>query len=441
VTGAAVPPRPDPLPVVPLVRPVDATVTLPGSKSITNRALVCAALAGGTSVLEGALFAEDTEAMLGVLAGLGLGVLADRDRALVEVAGCGGALPAGPARAHARSSGTTARFAAPMLALGAGDYRLDGSPQLRSRPMADGVAGLRALGVRVTELGEPGHLPLVLHAAGLAGGEVALPADVSSQFASGLLLAGPCTRHGLRLTLTTEPVSEPYLAMTVAVMRAFGAHVDLLDRGRTYLVHPSGYRATRFRVEPDASAASYVFALAAMTGGRVRVEGLGRRSVQGDLHFVDVLARMGSAVTKEADHTEVRGTGVLRGVEVDLRHLSDTAPTFAVVAARADGPSRATGIGFIRAKESDRIGAVVTELTRLGVAAEAEPDGFVVRPSRSPLQPAVVETYADHRMAMSFALLGLLAPGIQVADPGCVAKTFPGYWDLLDSLRSRVADP
>jgi 3-phosphoshikimate 1-carboxyvinyltransferase len=435
---SAVAARPDPLPVPPLERRVDATVVLPGSKSITNRALVCAALAGGTSVLEGALFADDTEAMLGVLAGLGFGVLADPDAALVEVAGCAGEVPAGSGRADARSSGTTARFIAPLLGLGHGEYRLDGSPQLRARPMADGIAGLRALGAGVDELGEPGHLPLVVRAAGLRGGEVTLAADVSSQFASGLLLAGPCMAEGLRLHLATVPVSEPYLTMTVAVMQAFGAHVEVLDGGRTYLVHPSGYRATRHRVEPDASAASYVFALAAMTGGRVRVEGLGSRSVQGDVGFVEVLAAMGAEVDLGPDHTEVRGSGRLHGLEVDLRDLSDTAPTFAVVAAVADGPSRATGIGFIRAKESDRVGAVVSELRRLGVDADEETDGFVVRPAAGPprLTPAVVRTYADHRMAMSFALLGLVAPGVQVADPGCVAKTFPGYWDLLDALRS-----
>jgi 3-phosphoshikimate 1-carboxyvinyltransferase len=434
--------RPDPLLVEPLERPVDATVELPGSKSITNRALVCAALAGGTSVLEGALFADDTEAMLGVLAALGLGVLADRPAALVEVAGCGGQVPPGPARADARSSGTTARFVAPLLALGSGRYRLDGSQQLRARPMADGIEGLRALGVDVREEGEPGHLPLEVRASGLRGGRVSLAADVSSQFASGLLLAAPCTDEGLRLELVTEPVSEPYLAMTVAVMRAFGAHVDELDAGRTYVVHPSGYRATRYRIEPDASAASYVFALAAMTGGHVRVPGLGRHSVQGDVRFAEVLAEMGADVQVADGYIDVRGTDSLHGVDVDLRHLSDTAPTFAVVAAVAEGPSRARGIGFIRAKESDRVGAVVTELRRLGVEADEEPDGFVVRPSPGVrLRPSVVQTYGDHRMAMSFALLGLVAAGVAVADPACVGKTFPGYWDLLDALRSETGTP
>ncbi len=229
-------------------------------------------------------------------------------------------------------------------------------------------------------------------------------------------------------------VSPPYVTMTIDVMRAFGAEVTpAADRPNTYAVAASGYEPTEYRIEPDASTASYFFAAAAITGGRVRVEGLGADSSQGDVAFVDVLQQMGAEVERTSDAIEVRGTGRLRGVTVDMGDLSDTAQTLAAVAVFADGPTEVTGIGFIRRKETDRIAAVVTELQRCGIAATETDDGFRIEPGTP--QPAVIQTYDDHRMAMSFALLGLQAEGILIADPGCVAKTFPGYWDTLDQLR------
>jgi 3-phosphoshikimate 1-carboxyvinyltransferase len=357
----------------------------------------------------------------------------------MTVTGCAGRPPATGARLDARQSGTTARFVAPVAALGHGRVVLDADPQMRARPMGPTFAALAALGADVATA-EGGRLPATIQAGGLRGGPLRLPADESSQFASGLLLAAPAMRDGLELSLATDPVSQPYLAMTVEVLRAFGAHVEVLDGGRRYVVAPGPLRARAWAIEPDASAASYAFAAAAVTGGRVRVAGLGRASLQGDLSFVDVLARMGCTVSQGDDWTEVRGPapGGLRGVDVDLADLSDTAPTFAVVAALADGPSRATGIGFIRRKESDRIAAVVTELRRLGVDADEEADGFAVRPAPAGPHGAVVQTYRDHRMAMSLALVGLRVPGVAVADPGCVAKTFPGFWALLERLRGRA---
>ena len=232
--------------------------------------------------------------------------------------------------------------------------------------------------------------------------------------------------------LTTELVSRPYVDMTVAVMAAFGASVEQPD-DRTWVVEPQQYRATTYAVEPDASAASYCFAAAAMAGGQVTVRELGTPSLQGDLDFVDLLARMGADVDRGARSTTVRRTGLLRGIEADMSQISDTAQTLAMVATAADGPTRVTGIGFIRGKETDRVRAVVTELRRAGLDAEEEADGFTVHPG--PARPATIETYDDHRMAMSFALLGLRAEGIRIADPGCVSKTFPGYWRLLEQLR------
>ncbi|MEO1064033.1 MAG: 3-phosphoshikimate 1-carboxyvinyltransferase [Actinomycetota bacterium] len=421
---------PPQLAISPLDRPPDATVVVPGSKSHTNRALVCAALAAGTSRLDGVLVADDTEAMCGVLADLGLELALDREAPSVVVTGVAGSLPPGPAHVDARQSGTTGRFVLPMLACGEGTYVLDGHEQLRARPFDTLVDALEAVGVTV----EGRSLPLTVQATGaLPGGTVRLAGSVSSQFLSGLLLSAPCATGGMRIELTDEPVSTPYIDLTLSTMRTFGATVEAAGH-RSFAVAPGGYRAADVRIEPDASAASYFFAAAAITGGRVRVEGLGRDTVQGDLGFVDVLARMGAEVEVGGDHTEVRGTGALRGVEVDMADISDTAQTLAAVATFASTPTRVTGIGFIRRKETDRIGAVVSELRRLGITAIEEVDGFVVEPGAP--RPGTVATYDDHRMAMSFALLGLVHPGIVIDAPGCVAKTFPDYFDRLDDLRA-----
>ena len=419
--------------IEPLVAPPDATVRVPGSKSVTNRALVAAALAGGASRLTGVLVADDTLAMVEALRGLGVGVALDEGAAVAEVAGTGGGAAPGPVTIDARQSGTTARFLAPVLALGPGPYLLDGSPQLRSRPMGPTLDALRALGAGVELAAAPGRLPVTIRGGPhVRGGPVAVAADASSQFLSGLLLAAPLLPGGVTVRLTTAPVSQPYLDLTVATMRAFGAEVAVADDG-SYAVAPGGYRPTDHAVEPDASAASYFFAAAAICGGRVRVEGLGTGTVQGDLAFVDVLRRMGARVEVGPGWTEVTGTGRLHGVEADLGRISDTAQTLAAVAVFADGPTRVSGIGFIRAKETDRIAAVVTELRRCGLSAVEEPDGFVVHPGTP--RPTTVETYDDHRMAMSFALLGLRVPGIGIAGAGCVAKTYPGYFADLDRLR------
>ena len=407
--------------IEPLDGPLDADVVLPGSKSITNRALVCAALADGTSELRGALRADDTEAMVGCLAALGARITPDW-----RVHGTGARLRPGPVTVDARMSGTTARFVAPLLALGEGEYRLVGHPQLAARPMGSTFDALRTLGVTV----EGARLPAVVTApGGVDGGRIPLPGDVSSQFLSGLLMAAPLMRRGLSIELTTALVSRPYVEMTTTVMAAFGVDTD------GFTVAPQRYGATTFEVEPDASAASYFFAAAAICGGRVRVRGLDRTSVQGDVAFVDALASMGADVRDGDGWIEVAGTGELHGIDVDLADLSDTAPTLAVVAACASSPTRVSGIGFIRGKETDRIAAVVAELRRCGVDADEEPDGFVVRPSPGGPRAATIETYEDHRMAMSFAVLGLRVPGIVLDDPGCVAKTFPSFFEVLDSLR------
>lgn len=417
---------PDALPIEPLSQPPDATVRLPGSKSITNRALLCAALAEGESMLERVLVADDTLAMVGAVQALGAQVDTGGDGTLLAVEGVGPAIGGAVARIDARDSGTTARFVLPAAALTPTPITVDGSDQLRRRPFAPLLDALSSLGAAVRPEGRPGALPVTVSGP-LRGSAAKLPGHVSSQFLSGLLMVGPLLPHGLSVQLTSRLVSEPYVAMTAAVMRAFGAQVDQLN------VAAGRYRPTTFRIEPDASAASYFFAAAALCGGRVTVEGLGTNSLQGDVAFVDVLEQMGANVERSPERITVRGTGQLHGVEVDLAGLSDTAQTLAAVAVFADSPTVVRGVGFIRAKETDRIAAIVAELSRAGIEATEDEDGFTVMPG-SP-KPATFETYHDHRMAMSLALVGLRSPGMIIKGPQCVAKTFPDYFEALDQLR------
>jgi 3-phosphoshikimate 1-carboxyvinyltransferase len=409
--------------VEPLAAPPDAVVRVPGSKSITNRALLCAALAEGESVLRGALFADDTLAMIGAVAALGARVEAREDEALVRVSGARPGMA--PARIEAAQSGTTSRFILAAAALGSAESVVDGDPQLRARPFAPLVDALVQLGASVRALDKPGHLPLAVRGP-LAGGEVAIPGHISSQFLSGLMLAGPRMEHGLTVELTSPLVSAPYVEMTRSVMAAFGGVSDGLH------VEPGAYAPADFAVEPDASAASYFFAAAAISDGRVTVTGLGRDSLQGDVAFVDVLERMGARVERGRDSITVTGAGVLRGIDVDMSDMSDTAQTLAAVAVFADGPTRVRGIGFIRRKETDRIAAIVGELRRAGIEASEEEDGFLIMPGV--VKPVRFETHDDHRMAMSLALLGLRIRGVELANPGCVAKTYPAFFEDLAGL-------
>jgi len=415
--------------IEPLELPPDAIVSLPGSKSVTNRCLVAAALGAGVSTLSGVLLADDTWAMLDGLRALGVQIAIDSAHLEVRVAGTQGVLR--PCKElDARCSGTTARFLVCLMALSPVASRMNGSGQLRRRPMAPILDALRSLGASVCDAEAPGHLPVVVTGP-TRGGEVDIDGAISSQFLSGLLLTGAYMPSGLRIRLRGELVSRPYVAMTAAVMERFGVPLDLSDG--VFSVSPGCYHAVTETIEPDASAASYLFAAAAITAGRIKIPGLGAASVQGDVRFVDVLERMGAAVHRGSHEIEVTGTGVLHGIDVDLSDFSDTAPTLAVVAAFADSPTRVTGIGFIRRKESDRIAAIVTELRRCGIDAQPEPDGFTVRPGTP--HAAVIRTYADHRIAMSFALLGLRSHGIEIADPDCVAKTFPDYFSVINALQ------
>ena len=423
---------PPSLDITPLESPPNATVTLPGSKSITNRALICAALASGETTLTGALFADDTEAMVEAVRSLGAEVTCTPEKAAMRIRGTAGTVetPEGAVVA-ARMSGTTSRFVAPVLALSERPVTLDGHPQLRARPFDDLADSLRRLGARVEFPSGGDGLPMLIRGP-IRSGETAVATDRSSQFLSGLMLAGPLVPGGLRFRIDRSAVSRPYVEMTAAVMRSFGAAVTVGPEA----VHVAGdgYKPVEnYAVEPDASAASYFWAAAAVTSGTVAIEGLGADSIQGDARFVSLLQRMGASTEEGSGCTTVTG-GPLQGVDVDLSDMSDTAPTLAVAASLASTPTTVRGIGFVRGKESDRIAAVVSELRRCGVEARELADGFAVVPPAAPVG-ARVRTYDDHRIAMAFSVLGLVVPGMRIENPGCVAKTFPGFYEALEALR------
>jgi 3-phosphoshikimate 1-carboxyvinyltransferase len=414
----------------PVTAPVDANVTVPGSKSYTNRALVCAALARGTSTLVGALSSDDTAAMVDCLTALGIEITQTNEN--WTVAGCDGRLPNPTALLRCRLSGTTARFITPVTCIGDGPYRVTGGEPLQARPMAGQFDALRSLGALIHSEQETNHLPVTVRRGTFRGGVVHVAGDTSSQFLSGLLLAAPCYADGIDVEVTTDLVSRSYVDLTLQTIEAFGGRIVQASDSRFH-VEFGGYLARRYEVEPDASAASYLFAAAAVTGGRVRVNELHRSSRQGDVAFLDILTQMGCTVSDSGKGLEVVGPTQLHGVEVNMQNCSDVAQTLAAIAPFADSPTRITGIGFIRGKETNRVAAIVTELKRCSIEAIEEPDGVVIMPG-SP-QPAEIETYDDHRMAMSFALLGLRVPGITILDPDVVGKTFPGFWNTLEALR------
>ncbi|HET7477983.1 MAG TPA: 3-phosphoshikimate 1-carboxyvinyltransferase [Rubrobacteraceae bacterium] len=423
---------PQEIEIKPLNGPVDAEIPVPGSKSVTNRALIVAALASGASTIRNPLFSDDSYWLLAALTQLGFAVNVDRTRAVAHITGQSGIIPRKGMDVYVGNAGTVARFLPPALALGEGPYRVDGVARMRERPVDDLVDAMRQLGADVGYGGEEGRFPLVVRGGGLRGGEARVEGSKSSQFLSGLLMAAPYARARVELRVGGDLVSRPYVGITTGVMRDFGVQVDVSRDGR-YVIEPGYYRAGEYVVEPDASGASYFFAAAAAAGGRVRVPGLGSGSTQGDLRFVEVLREMGCEVDMTRDYVEVRGTGRLRGVEVDMNEFSDTMITLAAIAPLAEGPTRITNIEHTRHQETDRISAVATELSRMGVKVREERDGLEISPG--PVRPAQVRTYGDHRIAMAFAVTGLVAPGITIQDPGCVTKTFPEYFERLDSLR------
>ncbi|WP_435005191.1 3-phosphoshikimate 1-carboxyvinyltransferase [Tundrisphaera lichenicola] len=408
-----------------------ARVRVPGSKSLTNRALIVAALADGPSTLTGALDSDDTRVMVDSLGRLGIQVEHDPSTATIQIQGCANKIPRQQAELYVANSGTSLRFLTAMVATGSGTFHLDGTPRMRERPVADLLQALNGLGADArSDLGT-GCPPVTIKASGLDGGYAFVRGDVSSQFLSGLLMALPYSRDTTTVEVEGVLVSKPYVAMTMSVMESFGVRINN-RKDRRFDIRPARYTGRTYAIEPDASAASYMFAAAALTGSTITVEGLGTESIQGDIAFVDLLEHMGCTVTREKDSTTVTG-GSLRGIDVDMNAISDTVMTLAVVALFAGGITRIRNVAHIRHKETDRIGALATELRKLGATVEEQPDGLTIFPP-SRITPARIATYDDHRMAMSFALAGLKAPGVTILDPGCVAKTYPGFWDDLARL-------
>ncbi|MBI2942428.1 MAG: 3-phosphoshikimate 1-carboxyvinyltransferase [Chloroflexi bacterium] len=410
-------------------RPVDGVVTLPGSKSYTNRALVVAALANGATTIRSALFSEDTFHMADSLRRLGIAVHEDPAAETFVVEGRGGVIPAHQVELFVGNSGTTARFLLGLLTLGQGRYLLDGVPRMRERPIQPLLDALVQLGGDAASVNGTGCPPVHVAANGLLGGVATMAGNQSSQYFSALLLVGAYARRGVDVEVVGDLVSKPYIDMTAATLRAFGVAMENDGYRRFRVAAGQRYVARDYAVEPDASAACYFLAAAAILGGRVRLAHLGADSVQGDARFADVLEAMGCAVVRSADSLEVRGTGALAGVDVDLGAMSDQVPTLAAIAPFATSPVTIRNVAHVRLKETDRLAAVATELRRLGVRVDEQPDGLVIFPSA--LRPARVETYDDHRMAMSFALIGLRVPGVEIANPACVAKTFPDYFERL----------
>ncbi|MBS0210754.1 MAG: 3-phosphoshikimate 1-carboxyvinyltransferase [Planctomycetes bacterium] len=419
--------------------PLRATIRPPGSKSITNRALVCAALAEGTSVLSGALASDDTRVMLDSLAALGIPVTEDARQRTLRVAGCGGKIPAANAELFVGNSGTTMRFLTALVAAGHGRYRLDGVKRMRERPIGDLLATLQQLGVDVSSETANDCPPVLVNARGLPGGLASIRGNISSQFLSGLLMAAPYAEREVQLAVEGVLVSQPYVEMTLAVMRSFGVDVPRAEPALSRFDVPRGkYRGMNYAIEPDASAASYFFAAAAIAGGTVTVSGLSAQSLQGDVALVDVLEQMGCRVERRAHEIAVIG-GSLRGVTVNMNAISDTVQTLAAVALFAEGPTVITDVEHIRHKETDRLHAVAVELRKFGATVDERPDGLTITPAKlhgSSLRGAVIDTYDDHRMAMSMSLVGLKVPGVVIRDPACVNKTYPEFFRDLALVSS-----
>lgn len=418
--------------IQPIRKPIDATIEVPGSKSYTNRALLVAALARGASTVTGALFSDDTRYMCNALQKLGVKIHADEQQARFNIHGNGGDIPVSSADLYIGNSGTTSRSLTAYVSLGRGKFVIDGdAPMRHGRPIADLLDALTQIGVSARSQFGNGHLPVIIEANGLEGGKTRLDVSKSSQFLTALLLIAPYAKNGVEIQVVGER-EMPYIDITLAVMEAFG--VKVVSEGYRYFRIEEGqrYQPRIYNVEPDASNASYFFAAAALTGGRVTVQHLSLDSMQGDVQFVRILEKMGCQVTVSDSGITLTGPRQLKGVDADMRAISDTSLTLAAIAPFADSKVTLRNIEHTRWQETDRIHAMVTELRKLGVPVIEHQDGLEISPS--PVTPTAIDTYEDHRMAMAFALVGLKENGIRINDPECVSKTFPNYFQVFEAL-------
>lgn len=425
------------LPIQPISHPLDASVSVPGSKSQTNRALLIAALADGITRLNNALFSDDSLYFVNALQKLGFSINLNPQTRQMTINGLDGNIPAEQASLFIGNAGTAARFLTAFLALGKGTYTLDGIARMRERPLEDLVDALALLGANVAPVRldkTSVYLPVEITASGIKGGQTSIAGNVSSQFLSALLMTAPYAQTPVEIEITTELNSKPYVDMTLAVMSDFGVTVER-DGYKRFKIQPAHYSPlAAYTIESDASAASYFFAAPAVCGGTVRVENINPQCKQGELRFIDVLAQMGCVVEDAQNSISVTGPDQLRGVDVNMNDFPDTAQTLAAIAPFASSPTHISGIASARVKETDRITAVCTELQRIGVRVDEHDDGMTIYPVDQ-IKPGIVKTYKDHRMAMAFSLIGLRASGIMIEDPGCVTKTFPNFFQVLEKLR------
>ncbi len=416
----------------PLHNPPNAMIEVPGSKSFTNRALLVASLAPGDSTLTGALFSDDTHYMCNALRKLGIHIQENREQATFHVNGNGGNIPVQGANLYVGNSGTTTRSLISYVALGHGKFVIDGDePMRRSRPMSDLLDALIQLGVDARSQFDNGHLPISVQADGLEGGKTKLNVSKSSQFLTSLMLVAPCAKNGMEIEVIGNR-EMPYIDITMTVMEAFGAKVIHKDYRHFRIAGGQQYQPRAYHIEPDASSASYFFAAAALTGGCVTVKHLSTSSAQGDVKFVRVLEQMGCQIDVSDTGITVRGPHQLKGIDVNMKTISDTSLTLAALAPFADSKVAIRNIEHTRWQETDRIHAMVTELRKLGVPVVEHQDGLEISPS--PITPAAIDTYSDHRVAMAFSLIGLKVPGIRINNPECVSKTFPNYFEVLQGL-------
>ncbi len=417
--------------------PIDWDVRVPGSKSITNRALLLSALAEGKVRLTGVLFSEDSRCFLGSLQSLGFDVKIFEEEAVVEVCGCGGRIPADAGEIYVGSAGTAARFLTAMLGVSAGTYTIQASAQMQRRPMRPLFEALLSLGAKVKWLGEEWHLPVEIIGAGekisALDGPCRLSLDISesTQFLSAFLLISPMFPKGVEIAITSEKKTGSYIAITQRMMESFGL-CSRLEAGVYKVDAGAAYKREAYDIEPDVSAACYFFAAAAITGGKALVRGVKLDGLQGDLKFLDVLAQMGCTVQETPGGVAARGPVQLSGICVNMNNFSDQALTLAAVAPFCTGPVEISGIAHIRKQESDRVHAISSNLRRAGIDCEELADGVRILPGA--VQPCEIETFDDHRVAMAFAVMGLKAEGVTILDPLCCRKTFEGFFDLLEEL-------
>ena len=405
------------------------SMRLPGSKSISNRVLLLASLSQGETEISGLLDADDTRVMKVALEKLGV------EFKNSSVKGVAGPFPIKKAELFLGNAGTAFRPLTAALSLSNGDYRLSGVPRMHERPIADLVDALRAIGARIDYLGRQGYPPLHIQPAKAVATEVTVKGDVSSQFLTALLMALPLAGAASRIDVEGELVSKPYVEITLNTMRRFGIEVGRNGWSSFEIPRQSYVSPGRVLVEGDASSASYFLAAGAIAGGPVRVEGVGRDSVQGDVRFTEVLERMGAKVFLGEDAIEVSNPGkTLKAIDLDLNHIPDAAMTAAVLALFADGPSTLRNIANWRVKETDRLAAMATELRKLGAEVEEGADWLRISPPKRLLPNQKIETYDDHRMAMCFSLVALAGVPVTINDPGCVAKTFPDYFEAFQSI-------